>query len=134
MRKISVLLVVLVAFAGTLALVSCGGKSAEESIFGPELEDPQSYQVATVNQIFADPDLYDRNVVIDAYIDDVCPAGCWFFIKDKPEEEIKIQVSRTKDAFTVPSWISGHRAKVYGKVTADSTGEILEGHRVELQD
>ncbi len=134
MRRISVLLVVLLVFAGTLALASCGGKSAEESTFGPKLEDPQSYQVATVNQIFADPDLYDRNVVIDAYIDDVCPAGCWFFIKDKPEEQIRLYVTRNKDAFTVPAWIKGHKAKVYGKVKADNTQEILEGHRVELQD
>ncbi|NLI40955.1 MAG: hypothetical protein GX421_07230 [Caldisericales bacterium] len=123
-----------VLFGAIAILASCGPSGPQEKTFGPPLEKLEEYQPATVEQVFANPELYDKMVVMDVYIDEVCPAGCWFFITDKPGDQVRLYVSRNKDSFTVPESIKGLHAKVYGKVTASNTGEMLEGHRVELID
>lgn len=134
MRKVTTLIAVLVVITGVLfALVSCGEQAApEEKFFGPEIANKEEYVKATVNDVFANSELMEKNIVLEVYMDDVCPAGCWFFLKDGPDDKVKLYVSRNREGFTVPETIEGKKVRVYGKVNADSSGEILEGHRVEL--
>jgi len=134
MKKISFVVALVVFFGAIAILASCGSSAPQEKTFGPPIEKPEEYQPATVEQVFADPELMDKQVVMDVYVDEVCPAGCWFFISDKLGDKVRLYVSRTKDSFTVPESIKGLHVKVYGKVTASNTGEMLEGHRVELID
>lgn len=136
MRKIITLITVLMVVTGALfALVSCGGQSAsEEKFYGPEVTNKDEYVKATVNDVYANPELMDKNIVLEVYMDDVCPAGCWFFIKDNPDDKVKLYASRNKEGFTIPESLEGKKVRVYGKVNADQNGEILEGHRVELID
>lgn len=136
MRKVTILIAVLMVAAGALfTLASCGEAPApEEKFFGPELQNKEEYVKATVNDVYANPELMDKNIVLEVLMDDVCPAGCWFFIKDNMDDKVKLYVSRNREGFTVPESLEGKKVRVYGKVNADSSGEILEGHRVELID
>jgi len=129
MRRIAIaLLTLLVVF---VAVAACGGPSTPET-YGPEVTNPKDYKSATVEEVFSNPELMDKLVVIDCYFDNICPAGCWFFIKDAPDSTTKLYCSRNKDAFTIPQSLQGKHAKVWGKVSADNTQEILEAHRVEI--
>ncbi len=132
-------LVIVAVFA-----VACGGSPSNKPVtehkgtYGPELEAGIEYVPATVEEVFTNPELFDTNVVIEADMDEICPAGCWFFIKDAGRLEEKnaprLYATRFKGGFTVPMDLERHRVKVYGVITADNKGEIIEAHRVELLD
>ncbi len=126
-KMISLVVVLLLA---VVIMTACG---AGESTFGPELDPNIDYVKSTVGEIFVDPELFDTNVVLEVELVEICPAGCWLYIADPDDtNNITLYVTRLKDSFTVPMEVEGKIAKVWGKVTANNRGEILEGHRVEV--
>lgn len=141
------MVLVMVLMVGSLAVLgACGttdnGNNGDPgnpdnqntSVYGSEI-DKTKYEKATVDGILTSPtdEYFDKDVVIDAVITKICPAGCWFYVKDYgSDSSVELYIDKYKDRFLVPQGIEGQRINLYGHVEADVKMNILAAVRMEL--
>ncbi len=138
------MVLVLVLMVGSLAILgACGttdngnGSNTgnnDQTVFGSEV-DKTKYEKATVDGILTSPtdEYFDKDVVVDAVITKICPAGCWFYVKDYgSDSSVELYIDKFKDRFLVPQGIEGQRINLYGHVEADVKMNILAAVRMEL--
>jgi hypothetical protein len=133
MKTIKIIMAVVLSVVSVWALAACGGKSGPE-IFGSEI-DKTKYTKATADGILTSPtdEFYDMDVYIDAVITKICPAGCWFYVKDfGSDSSVELYVDKFKERFLVPSGYEGKRITLYGHVEANAKQNILVAHRMEV--
>jgi hypothetical protein len=132
MAMISVLAFSLAACGG--ASTDNGGSSGGDLVFGSEI-DKALYTKATVDGILTSPtdEFFDKDVFIDAEITQICPAGCWFYVKDYgTDSTIQLYIDKFKDRFLVPQGLEGTRVTIYGRVEANVRNNILAAVRMEI--
>lgn len=133
MKAIKIIMAVVLSVVSVWALAACGGKSDPE-IFGSEI-DTTKYIKATADGILTSPtdEFFDKDVVIDAVITKICPAGCWFYVKDYGSDStVELYIDKFKDRFLVPSGYEGRRITLYGHVEAAARQNILAAVRMEV--
>ena len=85
---------------------------------------------ATVKQILANPENYEnKTVTVEGEIKEVCPAGCWFFVKDDHGE---LYVNIGPSGFAIPNK-TGHKVKIEGEVITHNGSLMLMGKGVEIK-
>jgi len=135
MKRVLVLVIILIL--STTALIACGANEdcdvALQKTYGNELDPDIEYIESSVEEVFSNPNLFEKAVVMDVILDEVCYAGCYLFVKDiDSDSDELLYVSRYKGGFNVPEKTQSMKARIWGRVEADNKGEILEAHRVEL--
>lgn len=133
MKTIKILLAVILTTASVWVLAACGGKTGPE-IYGSEV-DKTKYVKATADGVLTSPEdeFFDKDVYIDAVITKICPAGCWFYIKDYgTDSTVELYVDKFKERFLVPQGYEGRRITVYGHIDAAARQNVLVAHRMEV--
>lgn len=121
MKKVIFLITVVLA----LVLVSCGKKET----FGKEVS---GNATTTVSEILKSPDSFkEKEVVIEGKIGDVCPSGCWFYLKDENAAANQLYIDIAPAGIAIPQK-SGSKARLSGTVKYDGKSVIIYGNGVEL--
>lgn len=99
--------------------------------------DKTKYEKATVDGILTSPtdEFFDKDVMVDAIITKICPAGCWFYIKDYTADNsatVELYITNFKDRFLVPESLADVHVQVWGHVEADVKNNILSAVRMEI--
>jgi predicted small secreted protein len=141
MKTIKTILAVMMVMALAVTFVACGntedGVNTGDNganVFGSEI-DKTIYIKATADDILASPtdEFFDKDVYVDAVITKICPAGCWFFVKDYgTDSSIELYIDKFKERFLVPQGLEGTRVMVYGHVEANVRNNILAAVRMEI--
>ena len=140
MKKFSQIMMVIVLLLSVSAVLaacgSLGGNSDQPTSYGSEI-DKTKYEKATVDGILTSPtdEFFDKDVMVDAIITKICPAGCWFYIKDYTADNsatVELYITNFKDRFLVPESLADVHVQVWGHVEADVKNNILSAVRMEI--
>lgn len=133
MKTIKTIMAVVMTVMTVSTMAACGSKSGPE-VYGSEV-DKTKYVKATADGILTSPEdeFYDKDVYVDAVITKICPAGCWFYVKDfGSDSSVELYIDKFKDRFLVPEGYEGKRITLYGHVEANARQNILAAHRMEV--
>jgi hypothetical protein len=145
MKLTKIMMVIVLVLTASIVLTACGssgssgnnggtGSTDSSNVLGSEV-DKTKYEKATVDGILTSPtdEFFDKDVVIDAVITKICPAGCWFYIKDNTADaSIELYVTKYQQRFLVPQGLEGTHVQVWGHVEADVKNNILAAERMEI--
>ncbi|MBC8384445.1 MAG: DUF4920 domain-containing protein, partial [Candidatus Cloacimonetes bacterium] len=85
---------------------------------------------ATVKQILENPENYEnKTITLKGEIKEVCPAGCWFFVKDEHGE---LYVNIGPAGFAIPNK-AGHEVTIEGEIINHKGTMMLMGKGVEIK-
>jgi hypothetical protein len=144
MKIMKTMMVVMLVLTATVIFTACGAQTGDTGNTGSTgnnntafgvVVDKTKYIKATVDGILTSPtdEFFDKDVVIDAIITKICPAGCWFYIKDNtPDASVELYVTKYQQRFLVPQGIEGTHVQVWGHVEADVKNNILAAERMEI--
>lgn len=133
MKTIRTIMAVVMTVMAVSTMAACGSES-EQKVYGSEI-DKTKYTKATADGILTSPEdeFYDKDVYIDAVITKICPAGCWFYVKDYgSDSSVELYIDKFKDRFLVPQGYEGKRITLYGHIEANARQNILAAVRMEV--
>lgn len=108
-----------------LALAGCDKKGADA--YGKEIS---QRSITKLNEVLAQPGNYDgKTVTVEGKIVQVCPAGCWFDVK---EDTAMIHVDIKPSGFAIPQE-RGSSVVVEGKISMRNNQPVLIGTGVEIK-
>lgn len=99
-------------------VAGCGGGNT----YGKQID--QKLPVVSIQELNSNPSVHeDKEVVVEGTITSECPAGGWYFVKDKSGAEVYVDLHHINLA--IPQ-IVGRRVKTVGKFikTEDETYRI----------
>ena len=107
-----------------ISLVSCG----KPETFGEKItgDSPE----VSIKELFEKPDEFEsKTVTLQGEIGQICPSGCWFFVK---QNENELYVNLSPSGFAIPQK-SGAEVKVEGKLLAHNNSLIMVAKGVEIK-
>jgi len=110
-----------------LALVLAGCKDKGGEAYGQEIS---SHDVTRLDAVLTKPADFDgKTVTLQGKIIQVCPAGCWFDVK---EDSAEIRVDINPSGFAIPQR-AGKSVVVEGKISVKDNRPVLIGSGVEIK-
>ena len=111
----------------SLALVLVGCKDKGGEVYGNEISNRDATKLDAILTKPADFD--GKTVTLQGKIIQVCPAGCWFDVK---EDSAEIRVDINPSGFAIPQR-AGKSVVVEGKISVKDNRPVLVGSGVEIK-